>query len=229
MAGVTIRPISPQRLVALLAGRIESELAETVPSATALAGTGPGRQGGRLRIGLDGAPGSGASSIAAALAEAIRGGGRPVIVVNADDFWRPASLRLERGRANPDAFYEDWYDLAALAREVLDPLRPGGTCQVLPSLWDPVTDRATRAPYQDLPPGGVLVLHGPLLLGAGLDFELTVHFVLSSAALVRRLPAELAWTQPAYQRYHDEVAPHALADLVVRSDDPRHPALLHPA
>ena len=44
--------------------------------------------------------------------------------VDTRDFLRPASTRLELGRRNPDAYYERWYDLAALSREVLGPLAP---------------------------------------------------------------------------------------------------------
>nr|WP_269813953.1 hypothetical protein [Jiangella endophytica] len=38
-------------------------------------------------------------------------------------------------------------------------------------------------------------------------------------------PAE-AWTLEACERYAAETGPEAVADLVVRADDPRHPALL---
>jgi hypothetical protein len=107
---------------------------------------------------------------------------------------------------------------------VLDPLGPGGSGRVLPSLRDPVTDRSTRAGYVELPPGGVLVLDGPLLLGQGLPLDLTVHLRLSRAALERRTDPAERWTLPAYERYAREVLPEESADVVVRADDPRHPA-----
>jgi hypothetical protein len=53
-----------------------------------------------------------------------------------------------------------------------------------------------------------------------------VHLSLGPGALARRTPVELAWTLPAYDRYADEVDPAAWADVVVRWDDPRHPALV---
>jgi hypothetical protein len=109
---------------------------------------------------------------------------------------------------------------------VLDPLEPGGTGKVLPTLWDAATDRATRASYVALPAGGVLVLSGALLLGTGLGLDLVVHLRMSPAALRRRTPAAQAWTLPAYERYEDEVNPGLFADLVVKVDDPRHPAVV---
>jgi len=55
-----------------------------------------------------------------------------------------------------------------------------------------------------------------------------VHLELSPAALARRTPTDLEWTLPAYARYADEVDPAAVADMVVRLDDPRHPAVARP-
>jgi len=40
------------------------------------------------------------------------------------------------------------------------------------------------------------------------------------------MPAGERWTLPAYERYAEEVMPEYLADVVVRLDDPRHPALV---
>ncbi|WP_327001449.1 uridine kinase [Dactylosporangium sp. NBC_01737] len=178
------------------------------------------------RVAVDGAPTSGADVLAERVVEQLRADGGHAVHIRAGGFLRAASLRLERGRTNPDAYYEDWLDLRAVTREVLTPAKAGGTGRVLPSLWDPVTDRATRAPYVQLPAGGIVVLSGTMLLGAGLDFDVTVHLTQSAAAIARRTPPEMQWTLPAFQRYHDEVMPQEYADIVVRADDPRHPALV---
>jgi hypothetical protein len=71
-----------------------------------------------------------------------------------------------------------------------------------------------------------MLVSGALLLGAGLPFDVTVHLQLSAAALARRTPAEQRWTLPAYARYDLEVAPATFADVVVRLDDPRRPAVV---
>jgi hypothetical protein len=178
------------------------------------------------RVAVDGAPGSGADALADRIVEAFSGLGGHAVHIPAGGFLRAASLRLERGRTNPDAYYEDWLDLRALNREVLAPAAVGGTGRVLPSLWDPVTDRATRVPYLQLPAGAVVVVSGTMLLGAGLDFDVTVHLAQSPAALARRTPPEMRWTLPAFGRYDEEVMPQDLADVVVRADDPRHPAVV---
>ncbi|WBB68893.1 uridine kinase [Micromonospora sp. WMMD812] len=210
-----VRPISPELLVTELTDRL-AEQADRVATADA----------GRLRVGVDGPAAARPEDLAAALVDPLRARGHPVLHVLAADFLRPASLRLEHGRTNPDAYYEGWMDEAGLRREVLDPAGPGGSGELLPSLWDAAADRASRAGYVPLPPGGVVLVSGSLLLGGGLPFDVTVHLALSPAALRRRTDPEQRWTLPAFDRYAEEVVPASFADVVVRVDDPRHPAIV---
>lgn len=181
-----------------------------------------------LRVAVDGHPAAGAAELADSLVEPLRLLGRPVLRVGSDWFLRPASVRLERGHTDPDAYYEDRLDVAALRREVLDPLGPAGSGRYLPSLRDPVADRATRAGYEVAPDRAVLVLDGTLLLGHGLPFDLVVHLRLSAGARERRADPGERWALPAYVRYEREVDPEGVADVLVRVDDPRRPALSTP-
>ena len=164
--------------------------------------------------------------LAAQLADRLPGSGRAAVVVPADGFYRPASVRLEHGRTDPDARYTDWLDVGALAREVLDPVGPGGSGEYLPVLWDLERDRSTRARRLPMPPGGVLLVPGSLLQGVGLAFDVVVHLRVTPAARRRLVPGHQAWTLPAYDRYDDEVDPVALADAVVLADHPDRPALV---
>ncbi|WP_327252160.1 uridine kinase [Streptomyces sp. NBC_01244] len=183
-----------------------------------------GPEGRWRRVGIDGAPAARTGVLAAELADALRLRGRSVLVVAAEGFLRPASLRFEFGREDVDSYLDGWYDTAALWREVFGPTDPGGTGRVLPDLWDPATDRATRSPYAELPAGGVLVVHGPLLLGHWFPFDLSIHIGLSPGALARRTEESARWTLPAFARYEAETGPADRADALVRADDPRHPA-----
>jgi hypothetical protein len=204
---VRIRPVTRSRLAEELADRIDALR-------------------GRPRIGFDGAASARPGALADALVDPLLVRGRPAVRVDLGDFLRPASVRLELGRTNPDSFYERWFDLAALSREVLRPLGTGGSGRVVTTFWNPDTDRSTRPSPVDVPDGGVLLLSGPLLIGAGLDLDLIVHCAQSRAALARRTPTGERWTLPAFDRYAEEVDPQALADVVVRVDDPDHPALV---
>jgi hypothetical protein len=165
-------------------------------------------------------------ALAAAVAARLPALGRPSAVVPAGGFYRPASLRLEHGRTDPDARYTDWLDAGALIREVLAPLGPGGSGEYLPVLWDVDRDRAARACRVRMPDGGVLLVPGALLQGVGLPFDVTVHLRVSPAARARRTADDDAWELPAFDRYDDEVDPVALADLVVLADHADRPALV---
>lgn len=203
------RPISPELLVEEIADAVERLPADR-----------------RAAVALDGAPPTETGELAERLVGELNLRGRPAMHVSAYDFLRPASLRLELGREDPDLFYTEWLDLKAIEREVLGPLAPGGSGRVLPRLWDARADRAYRARYVELGPGGVVVLDGSFLMGIGLALDLTVHLAMSDAALARRTAPELAWTLPAYRRYRQEADPPGYADIAVRCDDPRHPALV---
>ncbi|WP_024288275.1 uridine kinase [Cellulomonas sp. KRMCY2] len=179
----------------------------------------------RLRVVVDGHPSTHPEELADALVDPLRAIGRSVVRVHATDFLRPASVRLEYGRHDPDGYY-DQVDVGALAREVVDPWGPGGTGRYLPSLWDARLDRATRVPYAAAPAGGVLLIDGAMLLGRWLDLDLTVHLALRADTRARRTPPDEEWTLPAYARYTDEVAPEETADVVLRVDDARRPGLV---
>ncbi len=201
-----VTPVSPALLV--------TEVAELVVA-----------RPGRVRLAVDGAPPTRPRALADAVAVALRTAGRAVVVVDADDYLRPASLRLEHGRTDPDAFLDDWLDVGGLRREVLGPAAPDGSGRVLPRLWDARVDRAHRDRHVALPADGVVVLAGALLLGRGLPLDLAVHLRMSPAALARTLPDEVAWTLPAYVRYDAENTPTDEADLLVLADHPDRPAV----
>ena len=204
-----VRPVSPETLAEELADRLAA-----------------GNPGAFQRVAVDGSPAAEPDAFADALVDPLRVRGRPAVRISTADFLRPASVRLEFGRTDPGSFYDGWVDEAGLRREVLDPTGPGGSGRVITRLWDATTDRAAREPYITLPPGTVVIVSGALLLGGGLQFDFAVHLDVSPAALARRIPDELHWTIPAYARYRDEVDPASFADLVVRVDDLKHPAVV---
>ena len=201
-----ITPVTPARLVDAVV-----ELVDARP--------------GRVRLALDGPPPTRPLALAEQVADELRTRGRMAVVVSAGDFLRPASVRLEFGREDPDEFLDGWLDAGGLRREVLDPAGPAGSGRVLPRLWDAVADRAHRDGYVELPADGVVLLAGALLLGRGLPLDVAVHLRMTNAALSRTLPEEERWTLPAYARYAEERTPETEADLVVLSDHPTRPAL----
>jgi hypothetical protein len=184
-----------------------------------------------VRLGIDGPVRQDTADLADAVAARLVAAAIPVARVRAWDFLRARSIRLEHGRDDPDAFYDLWYDLAALRREVLDPLGPdgAGAGRWLPRLRDPDTDRSAREPARLAAPGTVAVVDGRFLLRddvrPGLD--LTVHLLVSPAAQQRRLPPEeTARVIPAWARYLRDARPAEHATVVAKFDHPDRPAVL---
>ncbi|MGV9680845.1 hypothetical protein ACWDSJ_36715 [Nocardia sp. NPDC003482] len=197
--------------VAALPGRAEhGPAAEADP-----AEDGPGR----AVVAIDGADAADPVEMARAVAERVRARGRPCVVVAVHDFVRPASLRLEFGR-DAESYREAWFDYAALDREVLRGLRERG--RWLPALWDERTDRSARAATVSAEPDLVVIVAGPMLLGRGLDFDLTVELRLSEGALRRA-------TDPAESFTVEALLAHRRAagepDLLVAWDHRDRPAI----
>lgn len=209
-----VEPVSPEVLVGRLVDRVVDGLA------AAGAVEGPDR---RWRVLVDGAPPTGPAALADALVEPLRARGHAAVRVRAGDFLRPAGVRFEHGRQDPDALLDDALDDGALIREVLDPLGPGGGGAYLPALWDAARERSARAARVPTAPGTVLLLDGGLLLGRWLPADLTVHLAVRPDTLARRTPPADRWRLPAEERYRAEADPEHAADVVVRVDDPRRP------
>ena len=201
-----ITPLTPDRLI--------GEVTELVAG-----------RSGRVRLVIDGPPPTRPLDLSQRAAVALRTLGRAAVVVSAADFLRPASVRLEFGREDPDEFLDGWLDEDGLRREVLDPAAPHGSGRVLPRLWDTAADRAYRDRFVELPGNGVVIVAGGLLLGRGLPFDLAVHLRMSPAALARTLPGPERWTLPAYERYDTERDPSGVTDLLVLADHPDRPAV----
>ena len=81
------------------------------------------RSGRPLLVGVDGTSGSGKTVFASALAEVLRGSGRPVIVASSDDFHHPRAIRYRQGQASARGFIEDSYDYERLRAQLLDAVR----------------------------------------------------------------------------------------------------------
>ena len=178
---------------------------------------------GRTRVAVDGAEAASPADLARRIAARLRSTGRPAEVVELKDFLLPASQRLEFGREDPDSYRERWFDFAALAREVLDPLATSVPALWLPRLRDPETDRSARAQRQPAPDDLVLLVAGPMLLGRWLDFDLSVALQIDEGVLRERTSAELAFTVDGVLEHERERTEEP--DVLVRYNHPERPAV----
>lgn len=195
-------PISPSGLVTLVTDRV-------------LERNGP------VLIAIDGADAARPTELADRIAAALRATGRAADVVALRDYVRPAALRMEFGRADEMSYRTLWFDYDAIRREVIDAVRDSG--RWLPALWDAQRDRSARAALRTAAPDAVLLVAGPMLLGRGLNFDLTVRLDMSAAALRRTTPAADQWTINALLRHSDEHP--EVPTLFLRWDHPDRAAL----
>jgi hypothetical protein len=206
---VRFTPIAPEPLAA----QLEELLRRRHP------GTHP------LRVALDAPALVDLGPLVDGLTRRLQRAGVPIVVIASHGYYRDASLRFEYGKTDLESFYSGWLDSAGLQREVLRPLGPDGDGRYLPALRDPVSNRSVRTDRVALDPSGVALVTGELLLGVGLEFDLTVHAWVTRQARRRLIAEDRAWTLPAYDRYDIDVDPTGLADVVLRYDDPARPAI----
>jgi uridine kinase len=169
-------------------------------------------RGKQARVAVDGVGASGKTRFASALAE--RTAGRPVVVLHADDFFNPPSVRHARGRNSPEGFWLDAYDLTALTAAVH---RPSG------------------APDDALVLVEGTFLHRDELVGLW-DFSVFLDVSFDEAA--RRMSARdgLAPDDPRHQRYagaqrlyFEAARPWERASLVVDTTRPATPRIIDPS
>jgi hypothetical protein len=172
---------------------------------------------GLVRVLVDG---HGSRELADAVVPGLAALGRAPLRVHGDDFLRPAGERFEQGREDEEHFRTRWLDAAALEREVLG-RAPAGS--YLPALWHAGRARSARRVLEPVPERAVLLVDGLFLLGRGLPCEVSVHIALSAGALRRRGVPD--WQVPAFTAYDREVGPGDVADVLVRAEDPRRPAV----
>lgn len=201
-------PLSPGRLVAELADRVEGRPDE--------------RMGGAV-VGFDGPAECGVGPLADAVAAELRGRGSAVVRASTSWWWRPAALRLELGREDVEMLLTGWVDADALRRELLDPV-VSGKGAFISRLRDPGTDRSVRQLPEPVPPQALLLLDGPFLCATELPLDVLVGFQLGRGTMLRSLPPQQHWWTRAFETYDDRYQPLEHADVLLAYDHPSAPA-----
>jgi uridine kinase len=196
-----------------------------------------------VRVALDGVDAAGKTTLADALAPAIRRRGRPVIRASVDGFHRPRAERRRRGPESPEGYYHDSFDYPALRAHLLLPLGPGGDRQYRRAVFDFRTDSPVVAPPVAALADAILLCDGVFLLRPELDdcWDYRIFVAVDLAVALQRAVGRdqalfggaeatrrryLTRYIPGQQLYLRAVRPQERADAVVANDDPLHPGLL---
>lgn len=213
--------------------RVLDRVAAAVPDAVA-----PARP---VRVGVDGTDGAGKTTFADELAEVLRATGRQVLRASVDGFHQPRVVRYRRGRASPEGFFHDSYDLDTLHAVLLEPLAPDhvGPRRVRTAVRDVATDTDPGTPWQVVDDATVLVVDGIFLQRDELRHVwdlavwLEVPFAETYARMAVRDGCPPDPDDPANTRYREgqrlylaACAPRDRADVVVDNADVTRPRLL---
>jgi uridine kinase len=162
-----------------------------------------------------------------------------------DGFHHPRAHRHRQGRESASGYYEDAYDFAALARELLEPLGPAGNRRYRTAVIDLETDTAIAEPARTAPDDAVLIVDGTFLQRPEISdlwdervwVDTPVHLarqrgverdaeLLGGSEAAERLFAERY--HAAAQIYSEAVAPRDSASVIFGNAHPGQPQLRLP-
>ena len=165
-----------------------------------------------------------------------------VIKASIDGFHNPRSIRYKRGKYSPKGYYYDSFNYDAIVTLLLKPLGPDGNLKYRTSVFNFRTDSKTPSPILTAPKNSILLFDGVFLLRKELlkywDFKIFVDvefnesvrrasvrdmdlFGSSEAACERYLKRYV----PGQKIYLKTVNPKAIADVVVKNNNPEKPVL----
>jgi uridine kinase len=183
---------------------------------------------GPFLVAVDGVDGVGKTTFADELAATLEAAGVGTFRASVDGFHHPPDVRYRRGRTSPEGFYLDSYDLSALHRRLVDPLRPGGDRRVVRAVYDVVREEPVTLPVEVVDERAVVILDGLFLHRPELAdrWDLSIFLAAPVAVTVARCaardgtdpdpasPANRRYVE-GQQHYLDACQPQMRATIVV--------------
>ncbi len=195
-----------------------------------------------LRVGIDGLPASGKTTLADDLVGPIEARGRAVIRATGDGFHNPRAVRYQQGKGSPKGYYEDSFNHGAIKECLLLPLGPDGDGRFRRARFNFRIDEKVDSPLEQASRNDILLLDGlflhKTLLRDHWDFTLFVDAdfeVVTNRAATRDIAHfddEQAVREsftlrflPGHELYFDLDTPKERASVRVDNNDPLSPVV----
>jgi len=199
--------------------------------------------GGPLRVAVDGRTACGKSTFARSLEARLQTNGCHFLHTTIDGFHNPKVVRYARGRHSAEGYYRDARDLAAIRRELLDPLGSGGSRLIRMETFDLASDRLVDRPAVCVPEDTILIVDGTFLARPELSNSWDVHIFLRTrreTSRARGMARDIAaggdpdqvrviYDQrylPAFDLYLSEADPEARSDILIDFEDFSRPGII---
>jgi uridine kinase len=188
------------------------------------------KEGSHVLIGIDGPVAAGKSTLAVELAVSFQQLNKPVIHITYDHFLNCEAIRW--GNGGPDAGMRHFlysHNHEALVENVLKPLGPGRSGFYRAGIYSRKDDAPANFPWEEAPPGAVVIVHGIYLLRDKLndiwDFSIFVDAdweVRVERKIIRDTQDRETFANrynPAQKIFEDSCRPKERASVVVFADD----------
>jgi uridine kinase len=181
-------------------------------------------------VAIDGLTASGKTSFGHELAEQVVRSGRQVLRASLDDFKKPWRDRHLYDRESSEGYYRNAFDYDALARLLLEPLRPDGSGECALCSIDPLTQTDHSSVRTLAAPDAVLIVDGVFAFRPEIndDWDYRIWLEVDPETSIWRGierdkdmpgadPGAIHRDRyiPAEHLYISEVAPRHLADLLI--------------
>jgi uridine kinase len=187
---------------------------------------------------VDGIDASGKTILASELSMELRNRGKNVIESSIDFFHNPLEVRYQRGRDNPEGYYLDSFNLDALRKNLLDPLK-NGNLQYSARFFDYLTNTYSTSPILVAELNSILVFDRVFSLRKQLRsyWDYSIYIYISEDESLRRgIERDSGNREEAKRRYleryiqgqrlyHLECCPIDYADIIVDNNDPVNPEI----
>jgi uridine kinase len=202
-----------------------------------------------VRVAIDGRSAAGKSMLGDELVAPIEQRGYAAIRASIDDFYHLSVHHVNRAHLSAEAFYADAYDYQALRTLLLEPLGPCGARRYRTRWHDGWNEGEIDEVERIAPDNAILILDGVFLMRPdlngfwdiriyvdidaeqsverGVERDLTLDEVeVRAARREHRIRVFRERYRPAEEMYLRDVAPMALADIVLDNRDLAAPQLI---